>query len=118
MVICVFYVMTRILGKKINLTDEKFESSREREMRHPKNKQKKKSFFHKTSLRKKKKKLRVHTHIIKKNNFQGSQTRARELERERERERLNEPGETVGIVFYFARKNIEFKREHKSSTHF
>jgi len=39
--------------------------------------------------------------------------------RARSRERLNEPGETVGIVFYFARKNIEFKREHKSSsTHF
>ena len=50
-------------------------------------KDEKKSFFHKTSFRKKKKKLRVHTHIIKKNNFQGSQTRARELERERERER-------------------------------
>ena len=39
---------------------------------------------------------------------------ARARSRERERERLNEPGEAVGIVFYFARKIIEFKREHKS----
>ena len=101
------------------LTDENFSRVRERERERgtPNKPTKKEKFLPQNVIQEKKRKSCACTqHIIKKQFSRITNTRARA--RERERERLNEPGETVGIAFYFARKNIEFKREHKSSTHF